>query len=436
MSALTKRGLRVQGFKVGPDYIDPSYHTHVTNRLSRNLDTYMLNEGTMMNCFLKASVDSDISVIEGVMGLFDGVNGTSDRGTTASVAKLLKAPVVLVLDVWSSARSAAASVLGFSLFDRKVNLAGVVLNRVAGQKHAESCTQAIEKGTKVRVLGWLPKSDDIHMPERHLGLIPSVEKRPQAAGTIEKLGEFIEEHLDLDRVVRVARSAPPSSQERTREISQERETRATIGVAMDEAFSFYYADALDLLRDSGAEIVRFSPIHDSSLPDNLDGLYIGGGFPEVYAEALEQNSTMRQSVMDRIQDGMPTFVECGGLMYLTKSITGFDGRSNSMVGVLETSTTMKPKLTLGYTLAHSVTDSILSKAGESLRGHEYHFSEVGQVPGDASLAYEMRRGRGISDGREGWQVYNALACYSHTHFCSRPRTASRFVDACVKYSRR
>jgi cobyrinic acid a,c-diamide synthase len=208
-----------------------------------------------------------------------------------------------------------------------------------------------------------------------------------------------------------------------------------VGIAMDEAFSFYYADAIDLLRDEGAEVVPVSPLHDSSLPDDLDGMYIGGGFPESFSSQLEANRPMRASIRRRLEDGMPSFAECGGLMYLTRSIADLTGSKRSMVGIFDGETVMTKRLTLGYTLASATGDSIISKAGDSLRGHEYHFSQILSVPEDAAFAYEMTRGDGISGGREGWQEYNTLGCYSHVHLCSRPRSATRFVSACLEYSR-
>jgi cobyrinic acid a,c-diamide synthase len=436
MAAMARHGLKVQGFKVGPDYIDPSYHTEVTNRSSRNLDSYLLTDRKILECFLRASADADISIVEGVMGLYDGLNGTSDVGSTASVAKLLNAPVLLVVDAWSSARSVAASVLGFSSLDRKVNLAGVILNRVAGEKHVEWCTQAIKKYAKVPVVGWLPKSEKIQLPERHLGLIPYTEERPKVEGAVGALAEFIEKCIDLEMVKKLARSAPLLTHSKIIESAKTPGARVRVGLAVDEAFSFYYADAIDLLKQQGAEIVLFSPIHDSSVPDGLNGMYIGGGFPEEFSTQLEMNEPMRRSVRARIEGGIPTYAECGGMMYLTRLIRDFQGSSRSMVGVLEADTVMTRKLTLGYMLARAVRDSLISGTGDSLRGHEYHFSEISCVPNDASFAFEMTRGNGISNRSEGWTVHNLLACYSHTHFCSRPKTVSRFLDGCLKYSRR
>lgn len=434
MGALSGRGLIVQAFKVGPDYIDPSYHTRATDRYSRNLDSYMLTESSIVDSVVRSSADADISVIEGVMGLYDGIGGLSDNGSTASVAKLLRAPVILVLDAWASARSIAASALGFRVFDSKVNLAGVILNRVAGEKHAKWCTEAIERRAKVRVLGWLPKSDGVQLPERHLGLVPYTERDAKVEGAVARLAGFLGEHIDLASLEEIARSAPPIRQRETRPRVRS-DAKVKVGVAMDEAFSFYYADAIDLLRREGAEVVRLSPIHDSSLPDDLDGIYIGGGFPESFSSQLEANRPMRESIRKKLEDGMPAFAECGGLMYLTRSITDFGGSKRSMVGIFDGETVMTKRLTLGYTLARAGSDSIMSKAGDTLRGHEYHFSQIESIPGDATFAYEMTKGDGISGHREGWQEYNTLGLYSHVHLCSRPRTATRFIGTCVGYSR-
>jgi cobyrinic acid a,c-diamide synthase len=394
----------------------------------------MLRESQIAESVVRSSSDADISIIEGVMGLYDGVGGSSDKGSTASVAKLLKAPVILVVDAWSSARSIAASVLGFRTFDPEVNLAGVILNRVAGEKHARWCTQAIEKNTKVRVLGWLPKSGGVGLPERHLGLIPYTEGNAEVEDTVKTLTGFVGENIDLVMIGDVARSAPPlrhpEMHERTR-----KKGSVKIGIALDEAFSFYYADAIDLLRRNGAEIIGFSPLHDSALPEGLDGVYIGGGFPETFSAALEGNTTMRQSMKRHLENGLPAFAECGGLMYLTKSISDFAGSRRAMVGILDAETQMTKKLTLAYTLARAKKDSIISKTGDSLRGHEYHFSRIESIPEDASFAYEMTRGTGIADHREGWQSHRVLGCYSHIHLCSSPRSAARFVRSCLATSR-
>jgi cobyrinic acid a,c-diamide synthase len=434
MGALSGRGLRVQAFKVGPDYIDPSYHTQATSRYSRNLDSYMLSGSRIVESVVTSAADADISVVEGVMGLYDGMSGLSDKGSTASVAKLLKAPVILVVDAWSSARSMAASVLGFSVFDSSVNIAGVILNKVAGEKHAKWCTDAIERNTKVCVLGWLPKSDGVQLPERHLGLIPYTERNTKVEGVVRTIAEFIAKYLDLGTIEEIARSAPPLRHLETQERARE-DAKVRMGLAVDEAFSFYYADAIDLMRTKGIEIVNFSPLHDSALPDGLDGIYIGGGFPESFSAQLEDNGQMRASIKKKLEDGMPAFAECGGLMYLTRSIADFSGSRKSMVGIFDADTVMTKRLTLGYSLASARKDSIISKSGDSLRGHEYHFSQIQSVPDDATFGYEMTRGDGISNHREGWQAYNALGFYSHIHLCSSPRSATRFVQACLGYSR-
>jgi cobyrinic acid a,c-diamide synthase len=439
MNALKRSGLKVQAFKVGPDYIDPSYHNQATNRYSRNLDSYMLDDSTILESFLKATRDADISVIEGVMGLFDGMSGVDNTGSTAQVANLLGAPVLLVVDAWNASRSVAASVLGFALFDPKVKVGGVVLNKVSGETHAKWCTEAITKATGVPVVGWLPKQAELEMPERHLGLIPYGESQTKMEQIVEKIGKFVGNHIDIEKVKELALSAPPinfDSLGHFGKTGNKDVMKIRLGLALDEAFCFYYADALDLLRESGAEILSFSPLRDSSLVDELDGIYIGGGFPEVFAKQLEKNESMRKSIKRAIEDGMPTFAECGGLMYLTNSITDFNGSSSQMVGALDTDTVMTKKLTLSYTLANVIQDTILSKVGDSVRGHEYHYSKLESLPRDANFAYKMEHGVGVANGSDGLKVYNTLACYSHTHLCSQRRMASNFLSACEKYSRR
>lgn len=434
MRALARRGLKVQGFKVGPDYIDPSYHRQATSRPSRNLDSYMLDDDTILEGFLKSTSDADISIIEGVMGLFDGVNGVDDTGSSAYIAKLLASPVLLVVDAWSASRSVAATVLGFISFDPRIRIGGVLLNRVAGERHARWCTDAIERATGVRVVGWLPNDPELAMPERHLGLVPYTENSLDVTKAVGKLARSVGTHVNLERLVRIARSAKPITFKDVRKRDKE-PSKVRIGVAIDEAFSFYYADALELLSQSGAKLVAFSPMHDPSLPEGINGLYLGGGFPEVFADQLRSNASMRKSVRRFIEDDMPTFAECGGLMYLTKSIVDFNGRPSSMVGVFDADSIMTKRLTLSYTLASVIQDTILSKSGTSIKGHEFHYSNLESVPTDARFAYRMKAGRGIRGNSDGWLAYKTLATYSHTHLCSDPRMATNFVAACEKSKR-
>ncbi len=432
MGALSATGLCVQGFKLGPDFIDPTYHTVVTNRRSRNLDVWLLSEKRILELFHQNTMGCDIAVVEGVMGLYDGLNGTEVRGSTAHLAKLLKSPVILVLDVSGMARSAAAVVAGCKVLDKRLTIAGVILNKVAGEKHAKMCKDTIESITAVPVLGALPKNSDIILPERHLGLVPTNEKL-ELAQRLKKVSEFVKANVDVDRIVEIGKTAPSLLTVPSKRIIGNKKVR--IGIAYDEAFNFYYQDALDTLAEMGAELKHFSPIHDKQVPEDLDGLYIGGGFPEVLGKGLEANNSMRSSVKKKAEEGLPIFAECGGLMYLTRSITGFDGLRHSMVGILDCETLMT-KLTLNYTDAVVIRDNLIAKTGSSIKGHEFHFSRLEGVPGDVRFAYQMKRGSGIEGGNDGWLEYSILAQYMHTHLAASPKYGSNLVEACLHYQKR
>jgi cobyrinic acid a,c-diamide synthase len=433
MGALSSTGLKVQGFKIGPDFIDPTYHTMVTNRKSRNLDAWMLPEKTILGLFQQNASGCDIAVIEGVMGLFDGIEGKRGNGSTASIARLLKSPVILVVDVWGMAGTAAAIVEGCKALDKRLNIAGVILNRVSGEKHARMCGNAIESTTAVPVIGALPRDTGIGLPERHLGLVPTTEK-PELRERLDKISEFVKSNVDLSEVLEVAKSAPSLEKVQLKKPTRTRHVR--IGVAYDEAFNFYYQDALDALSAAGAEIGYFSPVHDRVVSDEFDALYIGGGFPEIFAEQLESNQSFRSSIKKKVEDGLPVFAECGGLMYLTRSITGFGGASHSMVGVLDCQTRMVTKLTLSYTYASVIKENILAKPGATIKGHEFHHSKLEGVPADASFAYVMKHGSGINAEKDGWLEHNTLAQYMHINFGASPKFASNFIETCFKYRRR
>jgi cobyrinic acid a,c-diamide synthase len=430
MGALSSSGLKVQGFKIGPDFIDPSYHTAVTDVKSRNLDTWMLPEKTNLAVFQQNVAGCDIAVIEGVMGLFDEADGMGRKGSTAYMAEFLRSPVILVLDVWGMARSAAAIAAGCKGLDNKLNIAGVILNRVSGEKHGKLCKVAIESTTGIPVVGALPRNPDIKLPERHLGLVPTKEN-PDLNGRLEKISEFVKANVDLERILEIGKSAPPLREVRVKSI--ERKKLVKIGVAYDEAFNFYYQDALDTLAAMGAEVTQFSPIHDKQISEEFDGLYIGGGFPEISAKELELNQSMRSAVKRKAEQGMPIFAECGGLMYLTKAITDLEQTRHSMVALLDCETQMVRKLTLNYTYAKVLKENILSKPGDSIKGHEFHFSRLNEVPSDTEFAYVMKRGSGVDSGKDGWIEYSSLAQYMHLSFAAFPRSASNFVGACLRY---
>jgi len=343
--------------------------------------------------------------------------------------------VILVIDAYGLAGSAAALVLGYKSLDPKLRLSGVILNRVAGDTHAEMCRDAIKRHSKVPVLGAIPVNRDIALPERHLGLVPATEMENRTI--LDRIIDHVESHVDLDRIEDLARSAgqlPVSRKTRARYRTDRDET--VIAVAKDRAFNFYYQENLDGLSEAGARIEFFSPLEDQVIPENASGLYIGGGYPEVYASGLAANHAMLDSVAKYAEDGMPIYAECGGFMYLTKSIQDLDGVEHRMVGLLDAKTSMVKRLTLSYTLGKATRPNILTRTGNTVRGHEFHFSALKDLPRDAEFAYELKRGIGVGDGRDGWTCYDTLASYMHTSFASDERMAERFVEACSRYSKK
>ncbi|MEM2098878.1 MAG: cobyrinate a,c-diamide synthase [Candidatus Bathyarchaeia archaeon] len=435
MNSLREAGFTVQAFKVGPDYIDPSYHKAVTQRPSENLDAWMLPRDQIIEIFRYATVDADIALIEGVMGLYDGISGVDEAGSTAHIAKILRCPVILIIDVYAVARSAGAIALGYQSFDKDVKIAGIILNRVGNSSHALWCKNAIENATRIPVIGALPVNENIVLSERHLGLIPTVEKKPLnqffTAAT-----DFIKKNVDLNAIIRIAKSAPELPiVSRNVFPTEKHEKTVTIGVAFDEAFNFYYPSSLKILEAYGAEIKYFSPIHDGGLPPNIDGCYIGGGFPEMLAKNLEENVAMRQAVRKAAEDEMPIYAECGGLMYLTDEIVDFEGRSFQMAGLLHAKTVMTKKVLLNYATAEVISDNLLSSTGDKIRGHEFHSSKIVDIPVDAKFAYLMKKGEGIDRQHDGWLQHNVLASYLHIHFAQNADFARCLIEKCRKYHR-
>jgi cobyrinic acid a,c-diamide synthase len=430
MHALRRKGLKVQPFKVGPDFIDPSYHTFVTKRRSRNLDVWMMGRQGVLDCFAEACEGADVAVIEGVMGLFDGMSGRNDYASTAQIAKILDAPVLLVVDAGKSARSIAAIVLGFLQFDRNVRIAGIILNNVAGDRHAGYVTEALAGKARVPVVGIVRRNNEIRMEERHLGLIPAPELQEAKRKAIVRGAKYVADQIDIDKILDLCGTTKlPDAPARTTLAK-----KARIAVALDESFNFYYADNLDALRRSGAELVFFSPVQDTELTD-VDGMILGGGFPEVLADRLEKNRSMIGSVRKAVQDGMPVYGECGGLMYLTRSISGYKGekKARRMAGLVDADTVMTSRLTLNYTEA-KCDGPVFGRA--RLRGHEFHYSSIENIARDSRFAYGMRKGRGITGDKDGFIVNgNGIAAYMHLHFADR-KLPDRLVQACARYSRR
>jgi len=430
MAAFARRGYRVQPFKVGPDYIDPSYHAAACGRASRNLDSWLLDERVIVELFHRATMGCDLAVVEGVMGLYDGFGGDDEAGSTAHLAKLLRLPVVLVVDASAAARSVGATVLGFKDFDPQLNLAGVVLNGIAGDQHLEFVKPSLAHAG-VPLLGYLPRRDDLLLPERHLGLILTLE------GTVarefyDRLTQQVERTIALDRVLALASQAVPPPVDLPF-VFPERPlpARTAIAVAMDQAFSFYYADSLDLLEAWGAELVRFTPLEDRELPDGVGGVYIGGGFPELCAAELPRNATMRRSLRRGAESGVPMYAECGGLMYLAETLEDFHGNSYAMAGVTPGRSFLKgTRLTLGYRTVRAVADTPLLEAGETVRGHEFHLSSLREEPRGATPAYQVLD---QDERKEGFRVHNVHSSYVHLHFASTAGLAQRFVDSCARW---
>lgn len=421
MAAFSRRGLRVAPFKVGPDYLDPGYHQLAAGRASSPLDTWMLGDCGMVQSFARSSENVDLSIIEGMMGLHDGADPHTDSGSTARVAKLLHTPTVLVLDAAALARSVGAVVLGYRQFDPEVPLAGVIANRVGGEGHARFLRPPIEEVAGVPLLGWLPPTPGAAIPERHLGLVCAGE-RPDV---VERLADLVESRLDLDRLLELARSAPPlevpSAPARARPSH-----RVRIGVARDAAFCFYYPDNLTLLEAAGAELVFFSPIRDAALPEGVAGLYLGGGYPELHAETLAANMAMREAIRVFAAAGRPIYAECGGYMYLCQGLATPPHREHAMVGLLPGRCLMEPSLqAIGYREVRLARDGVLGPAGRVARGHEFRYSFYeGPDPGPHAAFTTERGPCGYASG-------SVLASYCHLHFGSNPELAYDFVKQCA-----
>lgn len=421
----------VQGFKVGPDYIDPMYHTAATGRASRNLDTWMLPHAQVKATFARANSGVDLAIIEGVMGLFDGYEARTESGSTAEVAKLLRAPVILVLDVGKMSRSAGAMALGYRDYDPQLDIDGVILNRVGSARHAQWVTEAVE-AVGLPVLGCVPKLEQLRIPARHLGLYTAIERTAEVDAFLEHAKELMAQHVDLDRLWDIARQAAPFEVERIDGFSRPgRSGDVRLAVARDEAFCFYYEDNLDLLRAAGAEIVYFSPLRDASLPEGVKGLYLGGGYPELYAPELSRNMAMRAAIHAAHEAGLPIYAECGGLMLLTQSITDLEGKHYPMCGLLPGHSRMCKRLTMGYRLVTAQRDSLLLRQGQQTRGHEFHYSDWVDYPADLPSAYEIAPRRGEDVRLEGIARNNILASYVHLHFGAHPALAPNFVRVCA-----
>ncbi len=435
MSLLHERGLKVQPFKVGLDYIDPSYHSLVTGRQGENLDGFLMGEQAIVEAFQHSAEGADVAVIEGVRGLYEGLDALSDIGSTAQIAKILKAPVILVIDAQSITRSTAAIVKGYKDFDRGVSVKGVILNKVGSDRHAEKARLAIEKYTGVEVLGAIPRNKGMSLTMRHLGLIPAREGASRVddfEARIAKIKAIIGEHVSVDRLLEIARKAPKLKAGKQSIFIKEKDMGVRIGVALDEAFNFYYKDNVELLKLKGADVVYFSPLHDRSIPE-VDGLILGGGYPEFFARELAGNASMRESIAEASRAGMPIYGECGGMMYLTKALEDEGGKRHDMVGAFDGIASMKHVRHIGYVVGQFEKDTPIGEKGAFFKGHEFHYSVITDVPDGVKFAYRMDRGIGIKDGMDGMLVNNTLGTYTHLHAASYVPFARSFVEACAGY---
>ncbi|MFE1924684.1 cobyrinate a,c-diamide synthase [Streptomyces asoensis] len=438
MAALTARGLAVSPHKVGPDYIDPGYHALATGRTGRNLDAYLCGPELVGPLFAHGARGCDIAVVEGVMGMFDGAAGEGELASTAQVAKLLRAPVVLVVDASSQSRSVAALVHGFASWDPEVRIGGVILNKVASDRHEELLREALESAG-VPVLGVLRRAAQVETPARHLGLVPVAERQAAAVDAVAAMAAQVSRGCDLEALVALARSAgvlsgaawdaaealnhplPALDGPRPRTPAEEGPPDGlVVAVAGGAAFTFSYSEHAELLGAAGAEVVVFDPLRDERLPEGTAGLVVGGGFPEVYAAELSANEALRKEVAALAGSGAPVAAECAGLLYLCREL---DGRP--MCGVLDATARMSERLTLGYRDAVAVSDSVLAVAGTRMRGHEFHRTVVEPGAGTAP-AWGVRAPRRV----EGFVQRGVHASYLHTHWASEPGVARRFVERC------
>jgi cobyrinic acid a,c-diamide synthase len=435
MAALKRRGLRVAPFKVGPDFIDPGHHSAVTGCTSRNLDGWMLSQAYNRSCFACHAAGADLAVVEGVMGLFDGFSGSDEAGSTAQMAKWLGLPVLLVVDAASMARSAAALVQGFERFDPKVSFAGVLFNNLGSRGHYTYLKEAMQAHVTTPCLGGIGRNDAVKMPERHLGLV-TAQDRPLSVSQIDALAQWIETHLDLDALLARLPEVKLNSAAMDRTAGND-QNPVRIGVARDEAFCFYYQDNLDLLTQAGAQLVPFSPLKDDGLPDAVDGLYLGGGYPELHAAGLAENRAVRQAVYDAGQNGMPIYGECGGFMYLCRELVDPGAKVHAMTGCFPFRTRMHPNLrTLGYREIALSAKSIIGPRGMTARGHEFHYSDIDSASNDGTVSttYKVAGRKGQEMQNEGYCNNRTQGSYIHLHFGSQPEIAKTFVRRCRKYS--
>ena len=417
---LKKRGYTVQPFKVGPDYIDPSYLSSIANNETRNLDVWLMGKSELLKSFVNNST-SDVSIIEGVMGYYDGFDGKTNHASTHHVATLLKSPVILILDASKTSRSIAATALGFTKFHKNSRISGIILNKIGSKKHEILCRSALEN-LKIPIVGVVPKSTKNILESRHLGLIPVVEQN-QLQKKIKQVSQQVADYLDFEELVKICKNVEGISKAKSQKFKK---PNISIAVALDNSFNFYYRDNIDALRREGAKIKFFSPTSDKKIP-NCDSIYIGGGFPEILGRKLSQNFSMKKSIKQAAENGTPIYAECGGLMYLTKSIK-HKNQKYKMVGLFDAETEMTKKMTLNYIQGRIISNCLISSP-RNFNAHEFHYSEITNISKDAKFLYDLKIGKGISSKKDALSEYNVLASYCHLYFNS-----ARFASNTIRNS--
>ncbi|HHV73218.1 MAG TPA: cobyrinate a,c-diamide synthase [Thermoanaerobacterium sp.] len=425
------RKYKVIPFKIGPDYIDTAYHRFASGNFSYNLDVYMLGDEYVKKSFLNHALSGDVAVIEGVMGMYDGINNTS-YSSSAHVAKLLNLPVVLVVDASGMAASVSALVKGYIEYDKDVKIKGVIFNRVGSEKHYKLLKECVERDLGIKAFGYLPQDDMISLPERHLGLMPIYETNGDHNFSIlyDRIGEFI----DVDGILDACDVELKKDDLDDGKAAAKTKEDIKIAFAYDEAFNFYYQDSLDSLIDAGVELIPFSPLRDEAIPKDVVGIYLGGGFPEVFAERLSKNHSMLSSIKGSIEKGMPVYAECGGFMYLAKKIVDLNGDGYNMVGIFDLDAIMTKRLVnFGYAEAEVVKDNVLFKKGDVIFGHVFHNSKMSGIHDD--FAYEVHKPHSEEKWLCGYVYKNCLGTYVHINLLKYPNAVDRFINHCKDYGR-
>ena len=448
---LQKKGYKVQPFKIGPDYIDPTYHNSIAKKASKNLDIWLMGKQGIFESFFTSTKDSDFAVLEGVMGLFDGLSGKNNYASTAHISQILNTPVILVIDARKTARSLAAITLGFIKFDKKIKIAGIIINHIASERHLKYISEAFQSKIKVPIVGKIFNNKDSKIQERYLGLIPTKELNSHNIYSIIENAKKTSQDIDIEKVIEIGNGSNNNRLKIKEEEAYKKqflhysekikkksnEKRIKISIALDKSFNFYYKDNLEILQKK-ARIEFFSPIDNNSLAVDSNGIIIGGGFPEIIADALEKNSSMKKDILKLAQNNIPLYAECGGLMYLTKSISGYRNKNKKkykMVGLFDAETIMTGKLTLGYTEAILNDNKTIFGNIKKLRGHEFHYSDIINNNKDLKLIYTLKKGKGIIDGYDGFYSNNCIASYMHTHFINS-KISNNFIKSCQNYSKK